>query len=430
MQETVQSFSIAGKHFVSGLVWEFPLDRSLITEKKKSLRQEFQYFCQYKLGKHNVQFGLVPKENSQVCDVGYSSFAATMARNINMPYWIGVFKVSPVLYSLVAVRDGFIMAGKDIVGDADRVWLVFNELIDTMAEMGEVFEQIFVPKEWDVPAGNVINIREFLGDKKRRANLVKMSTLSGSNISQANIRYCIQAGIGCAILAIGYMGYSYYQHKKEENKQEIIMRTKILPPPQEWEYMPRVNAQIKYWQQMVDNLPLIFEGWELSNVRFTTGEMTFSYVRNEMLSADSFGKKASAYFGGRLTFDKEGNTATIVKSFKPISDENTEILLNNKDVNIKFYSWLQHTDIENISFEKTSVALPPLPTTTDSSLIYKWGEIDWEKYKWKMDIPVDIAPNIVFQGIEPLSGLRLSAMYCDDIRTNGWHLEGYFYASK
>ncbi|EAR4440458.1 hypothetical protein EOG74_24425, partial [Salmonella enterica] len=62
-------------------------------------------------------------------------------------------------------------------------------------------------------------------------------------------------------------------------------------------------------------------------------------------------------------------------------------------------------------------------------IIYKWGRIDWEKYKWKMDIPLNIEPYILFQG-KQLSGLRLSAMYCDDVRADGWHLEGYFYASK
>ncbi|ELH4156714.1 type 4b pilus protein PilO2 [Salmonella enterica] len=429
IQETVKSFSISGKHFISGLVWESPIDRLLLSGKKKALRQEYQYICQYRLGKNNLQIGLVPKEDSQACDIGYFSFAATMASYISKPHWIGVFQVSLTLYALVAVRNGFIMAGQDIVGEAEQISKVFKELIDTMVEMGDSFEHVFAPEEWDVPDSENINVRRLLTDKKNRNSLVMLRAISGNHLSQKNIRNCILAGVSCAILATGYIGYRYYQYQHEKMKKEIIMRTKIIPPPHEWEYMPLFSVQLEHWQKMIEQLPLVFDGWELTRIHVTNGEITFCYLRSEMLSADSFSKKARARFGGTLTFDKEGNTATIVKTFKPLTDENAETLLNNMDVNIKFYSWLQHMTANNIFFDKIPVVLPSVPATPEKDIIYKWGRIDWEKYKWKMDIPLNIEPYILFQG-KQLSGLRLSSMYCNDIRADGWHLEGYFYANK
>ncbi|EKN6178779.1 hypothetical protein DVQ78_19575, partial [Yersinia enterocolitica] len=233
--------------------------------------------------------------------------------------------------------------------------------------------------------------------------------------------------LGLAASVFG--GYTWYQHKLEQDELERVINTKILPPPHEWEKQPLVDDQLNQWQVEIESEPMVYEGWDLKKVKFSPDRAVLSYMRNEMLSADSFSRKVYTHFNVYPVFDKNGNAAKITLKINSIKTYgNNEELLSGTNVSMKFFSYFQSLGINNITLKKEKVTLPPVPDSNDPDVVYKWGQVDWQKFKWSVDI--NIPPSVLLYGLEPLPGLRIDSMSSSNVSGTSWKLEGDFYAKE
>lgn len=427
MANELKRYVLDGRHFISGLMWEVPDVNSLIKGIVKKNTSQCAFYCLLPIGNQISQVGLVSKEEVRTvqADVGDISLAATLCRIINQPTWVGVFALNATLSALVVVRNGSILSGHDCACEHDEIYTRFLSIMSTLHEAGEQIDKVFCPPSWAISGSEAISAKELLKSSPKK--IVGLKRLSGLNLSRKHkgqVKFFAVVGSLLLIVWGGRMGYNSWQQSQLE---AIVINTRLLPVPHEWAMRPLVNTQLDEWQLLLEQLPVVLNGWDLTKVKFTTDNISVSYIRNRMLSSDTFANKALSTFGVAPIFTENGDAANLVL---PISDKeknkNDETLLPAKNVNIQFYSYFQHLGIDDISLIQSEVQLPPLPTSNDTHLIYKWRTPDWKKFIWSVQISVP--PDALLYGLSPLPGLRIRSMSTENVKTSSWKLEGDFYA--
>ncbi|EAS1948226.1 hypothetical protein AXB88_21900 [Salmonella enterica] len=429
MAGVIRTCKIKGVTFISGLIWEGPVDNILLRDARKNAEKNNVYYVARKLGKQLTQLGMVSEEEKQDANVGMCSLAGTLCNIVNDPTWIGAFTVNHQEMALVAVRYGEILAGMDCIGSTEQIYDKFMHMINMFQETGDEFNRIYCPAAWDIPDSEELYLTTVVTNKGFSKHKALLRSFAGfdffkkdkkSTLTFVFLLSAIIAGSG------GYYGYQYYQKKQEE---ERVVNTRYLPPPHEWESESFVDEQLNIWDLHLESYPMVYEGWDLKAVSFSRGLAKLTYHRNEMLTADSFDKKAFAYFKVHPVFDKGGNEATLslfLPSDKNI--DNKEVLLPGKDAEITFFSYFQRIGLSNITLKKVDVKLPPEPASDQVDVIYKWDKVTWKKYNWSLT--VDVPPSVMLYGLKQLPGLRISKISTIDINSSTWRLEGEFYANE
>ncbi|EAV4720974.1 hypothetical protein CIY53_23770 [Salmonella enterica subsp. enterica serovar Poona] len=429
MAGAIRTCKIRGITFISGLIWESPVDSVLFRENRNNARKANAYYVTRKLGKQLTQLGLVSTEEKNSASVGMCSLAGTLCNIVNVPTWLGAFVVNHQEMGLVVVRNGEILAGMDCISSQEVIYDKFMHMINMFQDAGDDFDKIYCPAAWDIPDSEELSLVSVISDKTFKKNKALLRSFSGFNLfkkSKKNILKSIFLFGSIIAGGIGYYSYIAYQQAQEEQR---IVRTKYIQPPHEWESEAFVSEQLNKWNFYLESYPMVFDGWDLKAVSFSRRQTKLTYMRNEMLTASSFGKKAFAYFNVHPVFDKSGNKATL--SILLPADENIdnkEILLPEQDAEITFYSYFQRIGVNHIELKKVDVKLPREPASNNSDVIYKWGKVTWKKYMWTLT--VDVPPSVMLYGLRQLPGLRISKISTKDIERSTWKLEGEFYANE
>ncbi|EAA5550578.1 hypothetical protein ZY50_22515 [Salmonella enterica subsp. enterica] len=429
MAGAIRVFKLRGITFISGLIWESPVDNVLFRDVRKNAQKNNIYYVTRKLGKQLTQLGLVSVEEKKDASVGMCSLAGTLCNIINVPTWIGAFVVNHQEMALAAVRHGEILAGMDCIGSTEVIYDKFMHMINMFQDAGDDFDRVYCPTAWDIPDSEELSLTTVVADKGFKKNKTLLCSFSGFDFLKKDKKSALTLVFFLSSViagSVGYYSYQYYQQKQEEQR---VVNTKYIPPPHEWESAAFVNEQLSKWDFYLESYPMVFEGWDLKAVSFSRGLAKLTYIRNEMLTASSFDKKAYAYFKVHPVFDKSGNKATL-SFLLPVDKniENKEKLLPGQDAEITFYSYFQRIGVNRILLKKVDVKLPPEPASGSPDVIYKWDKVTWKKYTWTLI--VDIPPAVMLYGLKQLPGLRISKISTADINSSTWKLEGEFYANE
>ncbi|EAA4188427.1 type 4b pilus protein PilO2 [Salmonella enterica subsp. enterica] len=429
MAGAIRTCKIRGITFISGLIWESPVDNVLFRENRNHARKENAYYVTRKLGKQLTQLGLVSAEEKNDASVGMCSLAGTLCNIVNVPTWIGAFIVNHQEMALVVVRHGEILAGMDCISSQEVIYDKFMHTIDMVRDAGDDFDKTYCPAVWDIPDSEELSLTSVVTGKEFKKNKSLLRSFSGFDFLKKEKKSILKLVFlfGSVIAgSVGYYSYQYYQQEQEEHR---IINTKYIPPPHEWESETSVNEQLNKWDFYLESYPMVFDGWDLKAVSFSRGLAKLTYMRNEMLTASSFGKKAFAYFNVHPVFDKSGNKATLSLLLPADKDvDNKETLLPGQDAEIIFYSYFQRIGVNHIELKKVDVKLPREPVSDNPDVIYKWGKVTWKKYMWTLT--VGVPPSVMLYGLKQLPGLRISKIRTEDIDRSTWKLEGEFYANE
>ncbi|EAA9518778.1 type 4b pilus protein PilO2 (plasmid) [Salmonella enterica subsp. salamae] len=429
MAGAIRTCKIKGVTFISGLIWEEPVDNVLLRDARKNAGKNNVYYVARKLGKQLTQLGVVSAEEKQDANVGMCSLAGTLCNIVNEPTWVGAFTINHQEMALVAVRYGEILAGMDCIGSTELIYDKFMRMINIFQEAGDEFNRIYCPVAWDIPDSEELNLTTVVTSKGFNKNKALLRSFAGFDFFKKDKKSTLTLVFLLGSIIFGYGGYYSYQYHQKKQEEERVVNTRYLPPPHEWESEPFVDEQLNIWDLQLESYPMVYEGWDLKAVSFSRGLAKLTYQRNEMLTAESFDKKAYAYFKVHPMFDKSGGEATLSLMLPADNDvDNKEALLPGKDAEITFYSYFQRIGVSNITLKKVDVELPPEPASNNIDVINKWDKITWKKYNWTLTI--GIPPSVMLYGLKQLPGLRISKISTADINSSTWKLEGEFYANE
>ncbi|EHJ2437154.1 TPA: type 4b pilus protein PilO2 [Salmonella enterica subsp. enterica serovar Hvittingfoss] len=428
MTDVIKSYKIRGVTFVSGLLWEAPIENVLLRETRKKLENQNIYFASRKIGKHVTQLGLVSNEEKNTAALGACSLAGTLCSIINEPTWIGAFTINSREMALVVVKNGVVLAGTDCVGSVEQISEKFVQIINMFHETHEEINRIYCPSDWNVPESRELILTSVISEKNFHKHKVLLHSFSGFDFFKKNRKKILTSLLFCGAMSCCFFCYCMYQHYQEEKENQKIVNTIYVTPPHEWEDKLLVDEQLLFWQAQLDKYPMTYEGWDLKSVSLSEKKTTLKYYRNEMQTADSFEEKAFAYFHVYPVFDNSGDTATITISLHDIKKvNNKESLLPGENANIVFFSYFQRIGISHMELKHVDVSLPPEPISNDDVTIYKWGKVTWQKFLWSFE--TSAPPYVIIYGLKKLPGLRISKISTSNINESNWKVEGVFYAN-
>ena len=407
-----------GKPLVAGLVWQPPVPKiSRAAMQRQGKAAEFGLAVRHMAGAA-TQIGYGPKE---IGEPGFHSLAAVLAKAVDKPDWIGAFRLPDTRYALVGVRQGAIMAGRDIIGTRGEVEALLRDTVQLVEDAGEKWDAIYAPKEFETPWPEAPLVSLLPRSALKSAG--KLESLTGEMTrQQKNLLFGIAAGV----VILGAAGWAIHAYRDRLAAQFAARsnETVQVPPPHPWKSQPRPLLQLAVWKQAMNRIPLTLAGWRADSIALDAGSATVDYRRDNGMPVAVFQAAAVAAFGQGPQVSQLGEQAQVTLPLQPAPGEE-EALEPQDTALIGLTSHFQSLGLKVPSLTKGQAVLPPPPHSVPGSPRKVWAPADWQTYNWTLT--TTMPPDTLLA--QPFPGLRVTTMkvlFSDSAPQ--WSLNGVFYA--
>lgn len=407
---------INGRQFVAGLFWQ-PLTRprAYMKEAREIGKREGMDIVAIR---HSVimQAGFVAKNQGVL--KGMYSLAASLASQLGNS-WLGVFEIDEDQFALVAVHDGAIVPGCDLIGDRDEI---SNKLRVVYNYFN--WEKVYAPASFEF-GGEPLDIKKLL----HPSNLKKENQLRPLTFGLSPKEWGIAAAVLVLVLG-GLFGYAEWMKYQEKQRREAAIRAeqarraeleklnakakqemtqKALDHP--WAKQPAPEDFARECVTTIYGLQLVVEGWVFQEAKCTVTGVKAVYKRKDGTSINEFldGAKRAFTVPPAIASDGDSGSLTFPLEMKYGGDDP----LRPVDVATSdFSSQLQKLGIA-IKLTERPVVQPQAQAALPGQQPAKNGAQppmpvpDWKTFIFKIE--TEIAPEVVFAGARA-DGLRFTEM--------------------
>jgi hypothetical protein len=397
---------INGKTFVAGLYWQ-------------TLHHAVSYVDEAKtLGRENGMAAFAVRKTRLMIQAGYApagpvplrgarSLAAALAHTLG-DNWIGVFAIGVDTYALVAVLDGGVMPGRDMVGSFDAIHTILRDttaLID--ASNGEKsFNRCIAPAEFGV-GEDALALETLL----RGVTMNSASRLRPVVFALPEKRALVRAAAGALTVTVVLTAFWVVlenRAREQARKQAVIEQARqeaagahTLEVPLEyrapWESTPGAADTAAACDRAM-NLPLSVAGWVFTEATCGVGVARAKYVRRGSTSIGMFRNDAKLLLASDIEASDNGNTATVAVGLGRLEGD-VIAPATAFDATITFASYFQQRGIQA---QLTEIEGPPLPDIPGAPYA-----IPWKLYGFTVDS--NLAPRQLLAGLH-LGGVRINTI--------------------
>lgn len=272
--------TVNGKNFVSGLKWKtLEHFRTYMAEARQYGKENQMEMVAIRRGQV-LQAGFAPKSEHRLR--GMYSLAAALAGQLG-DNWIGIFALPNERYVFIAVHQGSVMIGRDLVTDRATAEAEFDETFNLLQSEGSWSEtgKIVAPADWEFATENT-TLEELLQPKLLKNEHRLRPLTMGLTRRELVLSAVAVAVIGAA--GLGYMKWQSIQDARKTQRQTAAMiqlqqaqeeqaaklaaeaRKNIVRP---WEQQPGVETMLDACAAFWSDTPLSVGGWV-----FTGGQCT------------------------------------------------------------------------------------------------------------------------------------------------------------
>lgn len=421
--------SIGGTEFVSGLYWK-PLRsaRSYMAEAKAIGKEQGMEMVTIRKSRSVIQAGFAPKGKAKL--KGKYSLAAALAGELG-DNWVGAFALPDGRYAFVAVYQGAIVPGKDIVGSRDTVHAALSEtysLLTGEAQFGSD-GKVFAPSDFEF-GGDELSIQQlFAGKKLPAAYRLRPLTLG------LTPRELVMVAIGIAALGgIGYYAKEWLDQRavaqaaadaaaaalQAKTAEEYAAATAAAGIPRPWASLPAPAALIEACGQALTRAPLVLGGWRFQVAECDSAGTTLHYAPFGDASRGQLEGAVRASFGRPPEWVGNGAGATILlpTSLQP---KDGDALPKPDEARMRLSD---HFDrLPNLA--QLTIAAP---TVADPNVAPDVAQPDWTTSAFT--VQSKISPAIAFEGlaVDAMRITRITTRFSDSQAELDWTITGELYA--
>ncbi len=427
---SVTIVQINGKQFVSGLFWQ-PLTRprAFMQEAREIGKREGMDIVAIR---HSIimQAGFVAKNEG--VGKGMYSLAASLASELGNSV-LGVFQIDEDQFALIAVHDGAIVPGCDVIGNRE-------EIKDKLTQVYNYFDwqQIIAPESFEF-GGQERDIQDILTPAKlKKENQLKALTFGLTS------REIFLGAMILALIGAGVFGYSAWTKNQQRLQREAAIRAeqirqaelaklnenskkaqsqKALEHP--WAKQPSAEDFAQACIQQIHGLELAVGGWVFQEAKCDGKAVNVSYRRKDTASANDFLAEAGSVFTVPAFIANDGDSATVSV---PISIKfgGDDPLIPADEAANDFISGFQKIGIPIKLVEKPVQGPAPMPTLPgeQAAPLPPGPAPDWKTFGF--EIKTDYSPEVVFAGVKS-NGLRFTEIAVnlkEDTASLGWSVKG------
>lgn len=429
---------INGNEFVAGLMWQ-PLQRQRahMAEAREIGKQLKMDIVSIREGETMVQAGFVQKGNG--VHKGMYSLATALAGHIPHQSWIGAFELPGECYALVAVHNGLIVPGCDVVGGKDEIR---NLLIEKDSQRkGLSFAQVYHPDDFEY-RGQALDLEEALRPSNLRKEYKLKQLTFGMSKQELVVACCVAALVVAG--SVGYWQWSAYQEKlarQEAARQELLRQQQLAelaaksassPEAQAldhpWASMPGITDFLNACQGAINSLPLSIGGWLFESSICTSTTLEAVYSRTGSTTFTDFQEEAATRFAAPAVLLEEGERAGLGDEIS-IGAGGDDELMSVDDMRAQFTSHLQRLDVKPVIVEVEPPAAPATEQLPGQPAPPAPPPPAWKKFTFTIS-QTQYPPETLFSEFS-LPGVRLTetalTMQREDTQLN-WNIKGEIYA--
>lgn len=313
---------VNGKRFASGLTW-IPLSKphGYMDEARKLGKEKNMDMVAIRKSGTNIQAGFAPRSQQKLR--GVYSLAAALGGTLGSD-WIGIFQLGEDRYAFIAVHNGLVMVGRDIVGDRATVEREFNDVYNLLA--GESTEdrwsdrgRIVAPADWDFATDHA-TLEQLLHPKQLR-NEHKLRPLTFNLTVRELVLILVTLGVlvGAAAGFLQWQKVKAARQSAEATQQRIALEAALAAKAQAavekpWESLPDNAALFAACADHWRTTRLSVGGWIFKAGTCTPTGAAASYTRpTHGTTLSQFVGQATAYGLGGVEVFESGEEALFVK---------------------------------------------------------------------------------------------------------------------
>jgi len=409
---SVDVLRVNGQSFVSGLYWQTLRKAvSFEAEAKEYGKKNGMDVVTIRKTQLVIQAGFAPKGDQAL--KGMYSLAAALAQGLG-DNWLGAFPLNDGSdrYAFVAVLDGGIMPGRDIVGSREVVEEKLRETYGLVlgSQGANKWDRTIAPASWEF-GGEALTLEELLHPRAFTSK-AKLKPLS---FGMTRRELAVYGGtmLGLVALSIGGLTVKHYLDAKHEQERLAAARALLdaqraaaashpapapLVPAHPWGTSAPAIDFARACDDAQGSFPLSVAGWVVGKSICVPGSVTASYKRNGSTSLDLFRGSAKRLLHSDAKVFDNGESAVIAGPLArmPASDEG---LRADFDATTAFVSHFQDLGLK---VDLLAVADPVPPASNGKTP--PPAPLPWKTYSFKFE--TQLTPSFVLAGME-LSGLRV-----------------------
>ena len=314
---------VNGKQFVSGLFWQ-PLSRprAFMKEAREIGKREGMDIVAIRRGTI-MQAGFVAKNQGVV--KGMYSMAAALAGVLGRS-WIGVFQLTAETYAMVAVHDGAILPGCDLVGPRQAI---HEKMVATYSLFPKQWDKVYCPDDFNYGGEELAIDKVLTPNVLQKAYRLKQLTFGMTT------RELVITIVVLTLLAGAAVGY--FQWRKHKTK--LAVAEKIRRDQARQQELARLNASAKKpqaetaldhpWSKLatpeefargctgvVDAMPLVIEGWSFDAATCNGQSAVSTYKRGENATVSQFADAVRKRYRMEPAIFSNGDAALVTVNVK------------------------------------------------------------------------------------------------------------------
>lgn len=414
VKTSVTIITVNGKQFVSGLFWQ-PLTRprAFMKEAREIGKREGMDIVAIRHGVI-MQAGFVSKNMGVI--KGMYSLAASLADKLGKS-WLGVFEIDDDQFALVAVHDGAIVPGCDLIGDRDTI---SNKLRVVYSYCK--WEKVYAPQSFEF-GGEILDINQLLqAGSLKRENQLRALTFGFSPKEWGLLASVLIIAVG------GLYGYNEWTNHQEKLRREALIRAEQARQAE----LAKLNANAKNAQTQqaldhpwakqpaaidfarecmlrINDLPLVAGGWVFLEAKCDGKLVLAAYKRMDFASVNDLLAEAQSAFGVVPTIGGGGDNA-VVSLPVDVKYGGDDPLQPTDVAAADLASHLQKLGVVIKLVEKSPQQSSPqsaLPGQEAHNEAKPAAVPDWRTFTFKID--TELSPESVFEGVKS-DGLRFTEL--------------------
>lgn len=429
----VQTIQVRGRVFVTGMLWT-PLGNmtSYMKEARQYGHEHGLDIVAIRRTSLMIQAGFVSRSSD--VHKGMYSLAATLAGQLG-DSWIAAWAVDTDQdrYAIVAVHDGRIIPGCDLIGTAAEV----RKRVLQQRGRGIRFEQEFLPTEFAM-GGEPIDIDELLQPSRLKREYRLRPLVLG--MSKAELAQLLLVAL---LIGGGLLGWSQWkaheaevarqaaiaaEKKRLEELAELQKQTGTEQPLQAlehpWAKQPSVTDFVEACSQVMYQLPLKIKGWSFNHAVCNWDQVIANYQRTGNSTAHELAGAVANRGTATPEIIEQGNVGKL-KFDISLNAAGDDPLVDASDALNALTSWF-HGFSQEPQLQQMQVVMPQEPALPGQAVPPPPPPPQWRQYQ--LSYTSGVLPYDSFNGA-PTQGLRLQEIKTE-IKADHliWSVTGVLYA--
>ena len=400
-----------GSVFIGGLYWH-PMPRSSATRGELVSLARKNRMSQYVVIRKSamLQAGFVPR-GVNMPPKAYS-VAAALAAQLG-ENWIGIFEITNGMYAFIAVSNGTVIPGCDLVGDRKTV---LDRAKFTM-ELGHTWSNIYMPAGFEIEGDSSL---------PPIAELLKGSTWSDAVIRHVGFApkmptwFLVSTTVLITFLiaSLSYLSHIGWRpdisaSKAVRNKEVAAEIPPPPPKPKPWETTPSASDFLKHCIGSISDAPVSVGGWLLEGASCSGASVSAHYVRRNPSTVQMLLDAGKQRFHSPPTLSENAEKAVFETKLTLSPPEKEQLRPEGEG----FAELVSHFQSKGM---RVNLGAP----TAHSDITMGWK-------KYSIGFESEISPDLVMQGLE-MRGVRFSTVtlrLLEDARLS-WSISGDVYYEK